>query len=101
MYSAKDMANGGTSVKPDRRAHGDLPVVAYYLKALAEHEKKTGVRVLDVLDLHGYPYAEGVSSAASDPNVAALRIRTTRMLWDPSYVDESWVKAPVKLLPRM
>ena len=23
------------------------------------------------------------------------------MLWDPSYVDESWIKEPVKLLPRM
>jgi Glycoside hydrolase family 44 len=101
LYSAKDMAEGGPDKRPDRRAHGDLPVVAHYLKALAEHEKTTGVRVLDVLDLHAYPYAEGVSSTSTDANVAALRMRTTRMLWDPSYVDESWVKEPVKLLPRM
>jgi hypothetical protein len=101
MYSAKDIANGGTVVRPDRRAHGDMPVIAYYLKALAEHEKTTGVRVLDLLDLHAYPYPDGVYSDAADPNTAALRIRTTRMLWDPTYVDESWVKEPVKLLPRM
>ena len=101
MYSGKDMANGGPSARPDRRAHGDLPVVAYYLKALAEHEKKTGVRVLDVLDLHGSPYADGVCSTRTEPSVAATRIRSTRMLWDPTYVDESWVKEPVKLLPRM
>ena len=31
----------------------------------------------------------------------ALRLRTTRMLWDPTYVDESWVKEPVRLLPRL
>ncbi len=103
MYSAKDLASGGTSLRPDRRAHGDLPVVAYYLKALAEHEKKTGVRVLDVLDLHAYPYADrvGGDSGDDDAEVVALRIRTTRMLWDSSYVDESWVKEPVNLLPRM
>ena len=101
MYSDKDMANGGTSARPDRRAHGDMPVVAYYLKALAEHEKKTGVRILDVFDLHSYPQAEGVFSDAADANKALLRIRSTRMLWDPTYVDESWIAEPVRLLPRM
>jgi hypothetical protein len=101
FYSAKDQASGGTSTRLDRRAHGDLPIVAYYLKALAEHEKKTGVRVLDVLDLHSYPAADGVYGDAVDPAKAALRIRSTRLLWDPSYVDESWIKEPVKLLPRM
>jgi hypothetical protein len=101
MYSAKDMASGGTTLRLDRRAHGDVPVVAYYLKALADHEKKTGTRVLDVLDLHDYPQAQGVFGSAADNKVAALRIRSTRMLWDPVYVDESWVNEPVKLLPRM
>lgn len=101
LYSGKDMANGGPSLRPDRRSHGDLPVVAYYLKALADHEKKTGVRVLDVLDLHAYPYADGVCSPSIEPDVLERRIRSTRALWDPSYVDESWVKEPVNLLPRM
>jgi hypothetical protein len=102
MYSAKDLA-GGKSAHADRSAHGDLPVIAYYLKALAEHEKTTGIRVLDVLDLHSYPYVDGVYGDATDANnKAALRIRSTRMLWDPTYEDESsWVKAAVNLLPRM
>jgi hypothetical protein len=103
LYSAKDLASGGTTLRPDRRAHGDLPIVAYYLKALADYEKKTGVRVLDVFDLHAYPYADRVGGDAADDNadVAALRIRSTRMLWDPTYVDESWVHDAVNLLPRM
>jgi hypothetical protein len=102
FYSAKDIAaNGGASVRPDRRAHGDVPLVAYYLKALADHEKKTGVRLLDVFDLHSYPAADGVYSDAADPTKAALRIRSTRLWWDPSYKDESWVNEPVRLLPRM
>jgi len=101
MFSSKDQANGGPPVGPDRKAHGDLPVVAYYLRALAEHEKRTGIRVLDVFDLHMYPYVDGVYSPRTDPPIAALRIRSTRMLWDPDYADESWVKEPVMLLPRM
>jgi hypothetical protein len=101
FYSAKDNAEGGPSARPDRRAHGDQPLVAYYLKALAENEKKTGTRVLDVLDLHAYPQGERVYGDAVDADVAALRIRQTRMLWDPTYVDESWIKEPVKLVPRM
>ncbi|MDP9034392.1 MAG: glycoside hydrolase family 44 protein, partial [Myxococcota bacterium] len=100
LYSARDLA-AGVSSRPDRRAHGDLPLVAYYLRALAAHEKATGVRVLDVLDLHGYPYADRVGGSAAAAETAELRLRTTRMLWDPSYVDESWVKEPVRLLPRM
>ncbi len=101
MYSAKDLASGGPVVRPDRRAHGDLPVIAYYLKALAGHERTTHVRILDVLDLHAYPQGDRVYSEAADADVAALRIRSTRLLWDPDYVDESWIKEPVKLLPRM
>jgi hypothetical protein len=101
QYSAQDIANGGPALRPDRRAHGDLPVIAYYLKTLAEHDKSTGVRLLDILDLHFYPQANGVYGDAADPETAALRIRSTRALWDPKYVDESWIKEPVKLLPRM
>lgn len=101
FYSAKDMATGGTSVRSDRRAHSDMPVIAYYLKALADQEKRTGVRILDVLDLHAYPQADGVFSDAADAPKAAQRIRSTRMLWDPTYVDESWIKEPVRLIPRM
>ena len=103
-YSAKDLKGFGRLgrlLRLDRRAHGDLPVVAYYLKALAEYEKKTGIRILDVLDLHGYPYADGIGSERADPHMAELRIRSTRMLWDSTYTDESWVKEPVMLLPRM
>jgi Glycoside hydrolase family 44 len=101
FYSAKDTLAGTTS-RPDRRAHEDLPLVEWYLKKLREHEQKTGTRILDVLDLHFYPQAENVyGSGATDAKGAALRLRQTRGLWDPSYVDESWIKEPVRLLPRM
>jgi hypothetical protein len=31
----------------------------------------------------------------------ALRLRSTRQLWDPAYSDESWIGQPVSLVPRM
>jgi hypothetical protein len=101
LYSAKDMVAGGTSARPDRRAHGDIPLIEWYLGKLSEHEQKTGVRILDILDLHYYPQANNVYGNAADPATSALRLRSTRSLWDKTYVDESWIKDKVALLPRM
>jgi hypothetical protein len=101
FYSAKDIAEGGSGARPDRRAHGDIPLVEWYLKQLREHERKAGVRILDVLDLHYYPQADKVYGSASDSATSALRLRSTRSLWDKTYVDESWIKDSVALLPRM
>ncbi len=103
FFSAAD-AKAGFALKPDRRKHDDLPLLAWYLSKLAEYEKKTGTRVLDVLDLHYYPQAKGIgvgSDGRTDAEGNALRIRSTRGLWDPKYVDESWIKEPVRLIPRM
>lgn len=98
FYSAKDAAQN--FMPPvDRIRHGMTPLVPWYLQKLAEHEKKTGVRLLDVLDLHFYP--ERVYSAARDRATAALRLRSTRSLWDKTYREESWIAEPIFLLPRM
>jgi hypothetical protein len=104
FWSSKDIA-AGVSARPDRRAHGDTPLLAWYLAKLREHEQKTGVRILDVVDLHFYPQGKGLyqgnGGGATDPESAERRIRATRALWDPSYVDESWIKEAVRLIPRL
>ncbi len=100
LYSAKD-AKAGFRIKPDRRAHGDEPLVPWLLKRVKAEADKTNTRLLDLLDLHFYPQGQNVYSAASDPKTAALRINMTRGLWDRSYTDESWINEPVYLLPRM
>jgi hypothetical protein len=101
LYSGRDGAAGYT-LRPDRRAHDDQPLVEWYLRKLREHEQQTGVRVLDVFDLHFYPQAENVyGGRPTDSKTADLRLRSTRALWDPTYVDESWIKEAVRLLPRM
>jgi hypothetical protein len=65
-------------------------------------------RLLDYLDIHYYFQPD---TSKNDDTAKALRLRMTRSLWDPTYVDESWVgtdpqnhqtdPGTVKLLPRM
>lgn len=87
--------------RPDRKAHGDLEFIPWFLQEVRKHDERTGKRTLDVLDIHFYPQGQGVFSDKSDPATESLRIRSTRALWDPTYKDESWINEPVKLLPRM
>jgi len=98
-YSAKDMAS---RIHWDRLRHGNVPLIPWYLRKIREHEQVTGTRILDVLDVHHYSSAPGVGFGASgsvDAATAALRIRQTRSLWDPSYVDESWLDEPLYVVP--
>jgi hypothetical protein len=99
LYSAKDMDEGQLVKKADRLAHGNVPLIEWYLRKLAEHEKQTGVRILDVVDLHYYP--QDIDKDATDDRSAEKRLRATRSLWDSSYKDESWINENVRLLPRM
>jgi hypothetical protein len=90
--------------KRDRAAHGNLPLLPWYLQQLAAHEKKTGVRLLDVVDVHFYPQGNGIglgTSGETDPATSARRVRSVRALWDPTYRDESYIDEPQRLLPRL
>lgn len=102
FFSPKDQETG-FHLNPDRRSHQNLPLIAWYLQQLADHERRTGKHILDVLDVHYYPQAAGVygGNEATDARGAALRIRSTRSLWDASYRDESWIGESVELLPRL
>jgi len=104
FFSAADP--GGCSDGTDRKSHGDVPIVPWYLRQMRAYQRQHGKRLLDYLDLHFYPQANGVSlSPAGSAATQALRLRQTRTLWDPHYTDESWTKdlglGPVKLIPRM
>jgi hypothetical protein len=88
-YSAKDQCGGSTA---DQDAHGGLPLGAWYLKQFAHAQRAGGTRLLDYFDEHFYPQESGVAlSPAGDAATRAVRLRSTRALWDPSYVDESWI----------
>jgi hypothetical protein len=63
---------------------------------------------VDVLDLHWYPEARGGNVRITENDdreaVAAARVQAPRSLWDPTYVETSWIAQSVgaiRLLPRM
>lgn len=95
---AKTHGWGGTF--PDRAAHGNWDYLPWLLDQLRRHEAATGQRPLDVFSVHFYPQGGEYSSSATTA-VQLLRNRSTRSLWDPAYVDESWIGAPVQLIPRL
>jgi hypothetical protein len=55
---------------------------------------------VDVVSVHFYPQGAEFSNDDSLPT-QLLRNRSTRQLWDPNYISESWIDAPVYLIPRM
>jgi uncharacterized repeat protein (TIGR01451 family) len=102
LYSAAD----GCSPGPDRASHGNMDFTPWYLQQMAAYEQANGVRILDYLDLHYYPQASGVAlSSAGNAQTQALRLRSTRSLWDSTYQDESWISDttndPIQFIPRM
>lgn len=104
FYSALDQAAGDNwwQNPPDRTAHGGVPLVEWYLWQMQQYELENGLRLLDYLDLHYYPQADGIAlSEVGDDDTQARRLRSTRSLWDPTYIDESWIGEPVMLIPRM
>ncbi len=105
FYSALDRGDDNFGTAPDRRAHGGKPFIPWLLGELKEHDAATGRRTLDVLSIHYYPQGR-VSSGDASEETQALRLRSTRSLWDSSYRDESWIARTedgpvVRLIPRM
>ena len=102
FYSAVD-ALTKYKLNPDRLAHGNTPLLPWYLKKVREYEHRTGIRILDLVDVHFYPMEErvGGEGGGTDAKTAALRLRSTRSLWDDTYVDESWIADTIRLIPRL
>ncbi|PYQ17838.1 MAG: cellulase, partial [Acidobacteria bacterium] len=105
FYSGKDqqllsqVACNGPDC-PDRLAQGGLDYTAYLLDQLHQYEAGGGGRILDMLTEHFYPQT-GEFSPDTSPATQDLRNRSTRGLWDPNYVNESFINDTVRLIPRM
>lgn len=95
-----------SGVKGDREKHGGVWFARWYLQQMRAYEQQKGVRILDYFDEHYYPAADSTCLAncpAGDAKTQALRLRSTRSLWDPTYTDESWIgkyNPPLTLIPR-
>lgn len=83
----------------DKMQHGNQDFLPWFLQQVRQHDEQNGIRTIDVLDIHFYP--EGVYNEQADPATAAQRLRSTRSLWDETYVDESWINEAIYLIPRM
>jgi len=86
--------------RPDKDAHGGEDYAPWFLDQMRASSKKAGKRLLDIFTLHYYPQGGEDGSDNSDA-IQLKRNRSTRSLWDPSYVDESWINDKVNLIPRM
>jgi len=103
FFSARD-AQPSYGAHLDRLAHGDQPLLPWWLRSVRDYEKKEGIHLVDIVDVHYYPQGDNIGIGTGgniDSATAARRIRATRSLWDPRYVDESWIHEPVRLIPRM
>ena len=83
----------------DKAQHDNQDFLPWFLQQVRQHDQRLGKRTLDVLDIHYYP--EGLYNDQDDTRTAAHRLRSTRSLWEKTYVDESWIGQPVYLIPRM
>jgi hypothetical protein len=83
---------------------------SFYLDQMRQAELTYGHRLLDALDIHWYPEAQGGGVRITDDNnsdaVVAARLQAPRSLWDPTYTETSWITqwstgGPIDLLPRL
>jgi hypothetical protein len=103
FYSGYDQQWGsqhGWSNLPDRTAHNNWDYLPWLLDQMQQYEIATGQRVLDIFTVHFYPQS-GQYSNDTSAAMQLLRNRSTRALWDPSYIDESWIGTQVSLVPRL
>jgi len=88
--------------------------LCYYLDQFNLASQSVGRRLLHRLDVHWYPEAtgsNGVSQVRVTTNdisqgVAIARMQAPRSLWDPTYVEYSWITgsgtgSPITLLSRL
>ena len=87
---------------PDRAAHLNMDYLPWLLSQL----RADGRRLLDVFSVHYYPQGGEFGNDVTT-TMQLLRNKSTRSLWDPTYVDESWIAGTeegniaVQLIPRM
>jgi len=103
FYSGYDQQWGaahGWSNLPDRANHGGQDYLPWLLSQLKQNAVSTGQRLLDVFSVHYYPQSGEFGNDVSN-SMQLLRNQSTRSLWDPNYVDQSWINATVELIPRL
>ena len=89
FYSGFDQQNG-TGPGSDYATHNNTYYYPWLMQQLASYRQTTGTQLLDVLSVHYYPQ-DGSFSNSDSPAAQLIRNQSTRSLWDPKYVDQSWI----------
>jgi mannan endo-1,4-beta-mannosidase len=93
---------------PDAKEHNDKygSYLDYFLASMKELEAKHKKRLVHVLDVHWYPEARGtkrITDKDNSPKTVAARLQAPRSLWDPTYMEKSWIAGetgkPIRLIP--
>lgn len=104
FYSGYDQQYGNQTGDwanlPDRRANGGWDYLPWLLSQWKQVTVAGGKRPLDVFTVHYYPQG-GEFSDTVTTTMQLRRNRSTRSLWDPNYVDETWINSTVRLIPRL
>src|SRR5215467_12426150 len=103
FFSGYDQQYGsqhGWSTLPDRQNHGGTDYLPWLLDSIRQSSATAGRRLLDVFTVHYYPQGGEFSDDTSSA-MQLRRNRSTRSLWDPNYVDETWINDKVMLIPRL
>jgi hypothetical protein len=89
---------------------GGRDFLNFYLQSMAAAGTTAGHRLLDALDVHWYPEAQGggvrITNNDNSAAVVAARNQAPRSLWDPAYIETSWITqccsgGAIRLLPRL
>lgn len=103
IFSGYDQQYGGKygwSSLPDRTAHGGQDYLPYLLSQWKQSATSTGVKPIDVFSVHFYPQG-GEYGNDTSTTMQLRRNQSTRSLWDPNYVDPTWINDRVQLIPRL
>jgi len=108
FFSGEDqqLFGQGNYSTPDKVAHGNEYYLPWLLDQFHQYELTYGQRLLDIFSVHYYPQG-GEYGNDNSTSMQILRNQSTRSLWDPNYVDQSWIpstgidKGIVMLIPRL
>jgi hypothetical protein len=90
FVSGLDQANGIGATGSDYNTHNHTYYYPWLLQQLNAYQQSTGTQLLNVLSVHYYPQ-ELSNSDDDSASGQQTRNQSTRALWDPNFVDPSWL----------
>jgi len=90
FLSGNDQQNGIGAAGSDYNTHNQTYYYPWLLQQLHTYYQSTGKQLLNVLSAHYYPQ-ELANSDDDSLSGQLIRNQSTRVLWDPTYVDPSWL----------